>query len=306
MSDLSNSELRRLDLTLLLVFLGLLRYRKAASVARELGLTQSAISQALRRLRDVFEDELFLRRPHGMEPTATALALEAPIADAVNALRGALSATRSFDPATASGVIRLAAMHAEQAVLIPNLFARLRLLAPGMTLSILPTGRAEAVQALKDDRADFALGFFRDIPDICSRRLLYRENYSVAGRPDVLTEAPDISLDDYCSADHLLTAPGGGKRGVVDDHLAKIGRERKVLLSFPAFLPALAATAESGTLLTLPSRVAHQFARQFGLVTALPPLELPSFPVSVLWHRRNENDPRTQWLKSQLVTIQGP
>jgi len=301
MSDLSNSELRRLDLTLLLVFLGLIRHRKAVSVALELGLTQSAISQALRRLRDVFGDDLFLRRPHGMEPTATARALEAPIADAVNALRGALGASRSFDPAIASGIVRVAALHAEQAVLIPTFFARLRLLAPGLTLSILPTGRSDAVQALKDDRADLALGFFRELPDICSRHVLYTETYLVAGRPDVLTEAPDISLDAYCATDHLLTAPGGGSRGVVDDQLAKIGRKRRVLLSFPAFLPALAATAESGTLLTLPSRVAGQFAKKFDLVTALPPLELPSFPVSVLWHRRNETDPKTQWLKTLLL-----
>lgn len=300
MSDLSNSELRRLDLALLLVFLGLIRHRKAASVALELGLTQSAISQALRRLRDVFGDDLFLRRPHGMEPTATALALEAPIAEAVTALRGALGATRSFDPATASGVVRVAALHAEQAVLIPTFVARLRTLAPNLALSILPTGRSEAVQALKDDRADLALGFFRDIPDTCSDHLLYNETYLVAGRPDILPKAPDISLDAYCANDHLLTAPGGGNRGIVDDHLAKIGRKRRVLLSFPAFLPALAATAESGTLLTLPSRVASRFAQKFGLVTAAPPLELPSFPVSVLWHRRNETDPKTQWLKTLL------
>ncbi|MEO1024090.1 MAG: LysR family transcriptional regulator [Pseudomonadota bacterium] len=301
MSDLSNSELRRLDLTLLLVFLGLIRYRKAATVALELGLTQSAISQALRRLRDVFGDELFLRRPHGMEPTAAALALEAPVADAVNALRGALGTTRSFDPATATGVVRVAALHAEQAVLIPFFFARLRRMAPGLTLSILPTGRQDAVQALKDDRVDLALGFFRDIPEICSGQVLFTESYLVAGRPDILTKAPNVSLDAYCAADHLLTAPGGGNKGVVDDYLAKIGRERRVLLSLPAFLPALAATAESGALLTLPSRVARQFAEQFGLVTAQPPLELRSFPVSVLWHRRNETDPMTRWLRTQLA-----
>lgn len=76
MSDLSRTELRRLDLTLLLVFLGLVRLRKSAEVATELGLTPSAVSQSIRRLRDIFGDELFLRRPHGMEPTAIALALE--------------------------------------------------------------------------------------------------------------------------------------------------------------------------------------------------------------------------------------
>ena len=107
------SQLRRLDLTLLLVFLGLMRHRKALDVAGELGLTQSAISQALKRLRDIFEDDLFLRRPHGMEPTAVALSLETPVAQAVEALRGALGAARSFDPATASGIVRVSINVAE-------------------------------------------------------------------------------------------------------------------------------------------------------------------------------------------------
>jgi len=301
MSDLSDSELRRLDLTLLLVFLGLLRHRKAARVAQDLGLTQSAISQALRRLRDVFGEDLFLRRPHGMEPTATALALEVPVSDAVDALRRALGTARQFDPTRATAHIRVASLHAEQAVLIPNLFARLRRAAPGITLSILPSGRSDAIEALKDGRADFALGFFRDVPEVCLQRVLYEETYLVAGRPDVLGQASQLDLDAYCAADHVLTAPGGGNRGIVDDQLAALGRQRRVLLSLPAFLPALATIAASGALLTLPSRVALQFADVFGLQTARPPLDLPRFPVSVLWHRRNETNPQTQWLIDQLA-----
>ena len=131
MSDFSDSELRRIDLTLLLVLLGLLRHRKAAAVADELGLTQSAISQALKRLRDIFGDPLFLRRPHGMDPTATALALEAPVGQAVEALRGAIGIARRFDPVEAQGIVRIAALDAEQAVLVPALAGRLRDTAPG-------------------------------------------------------------------------------------------------------------------------------------------------------------------------------
>lgn len=300
MSDLSISELRRLDLTLLLVFLGLVRHRKAADVAIELGLTQSAISQALKRLREIFADELFLRRPHGMEPTATALALEAPIAQAVESLRGALGAARRFDPATAQGLVRVAALHAEQAVLIPPLTARLQQAAPGLALSVIPRGRREAVEALNDGEADLALGFFRASPETVSGAVLYDDGYLVAGRPDRLPDAPRIDLDTYCAADHILTSPTGERRGVVDDRLQAMGRSRRVVLSLPAFLPALAAVAASGALVTLPARVASAFAEGFGLVTARPPLATPTFPVSVLWHRRNDADPRTQWIRAQL------
>ena len=300
MSDLSQSELRRLDLTLLLVFLGLLKHRKALDVAHELGLTQSAISQALRRLREIFGDDLFLRRPHGMEPTATALALEAPIAQAVETLRGALGVARAFDPATASGLVRLAAMHTEQAVLIPTLAARLRDTAPGLDLSVIPRGRSEAMEALQEGAVDLALGFFRDVPKTCQSEVLYEDTYLVAGHPEILSSKTSLDLDTYCRMDHILTSPGAQLSGVVDFHLEKLGRERRVVLGLPAFLPALAAAAASNALVTLPARVALAFADRFGLATQRPPLDLPSFPVSVVWHRRNDADPQTQWIKSQL------
>ncbi|MDZ7576421.1 MAG: LysR substrate-binding domain-containing protein [Pseudotabrizicola sp.] len=299
MSDLSTSQLRRLDLTLLLVFLGLLRHRKALDVATELGLTQSAISQALKRLRDIFEDELFLRRPYGMEPTAVALTLEAPLAQAVEALRGALGAARFFDPGVATGVVRIAALDAQQAVLIPPLVACLRAQAPGLRLSVLPLARSDAVEALIDGRVDLSLGFLWNVPDTILGERLYEESYLVAGRPGSLSRPLD--LDSYCAADHVLVAPGGDLRGVVDEQLEAVGMSRNVVLGLPGFLPALAAVAASDALVTLPSRVAQAFAPSFGLVTFGAPLEIRRFPVSVFWHRRNDADLRNKWLRRQLA-----
>lgn len=301
MTDLSNTELRRFDLTLLLVFLGLVRHRKASAVAAELGLTQSAVSQALRRLRNAFGDELFLRRPHGLEPTATALALEEPVARAIEALRGALGATRVFDPSRAVGVVRIAALDAEQAVLIPPFAARLRRLSPGLQISVLPLSRGAAIEALTDGRADLSVGFLLDVPDLISGQLLYEEGFLVAGRSDTLPRAPRIALEAYCAADHVLSSPGGDLRGIVDENLEAIGRSRRIVLGLPSFLPALAAVAASGALVTLPSRVVKTFAAGFGLVSATPPLDIRRFPVSVFWHRRNDAEPRTQWLIQQLL-----
>ena len=195
MSEFSNSELRRLDLTLLLVLLGLVRQRKAARVAAELGLTQSGVSQALRRLRDIFGDPLFVRRPHGLEPTATALALEAPVAVAVDALRGALGAARAFDPASAAGLIRLAALDAEQAVLLPPLAARLRRSAPRLRLSVVPLGRRAAVEALSEARVDLALGFLWERPETIGAETLYDEGFLVAGRSERLPDGPGAHVD---------------------------------------------------------------------------------------------------------------
>lgn len=300
MSDLSQIELRRLDLTLLLVFLGLARRRKAAAVATELGLTASAVSQALKRLRDIFRDPLFLRRPHGLEPTATALALEAPIAAAVDALRGALGGARRFDPATASGHVRVAALDAEQAVIVPPLAAALRRAAPGLALSVLPLGRADAVAALVDGRVDLALGFMWNVPDAVMGETLYRDGYRVAARPRILPDAPRLTLAAYCAADHILVTPGGDLRGIVDERLEALGRARRVVMGLPSFLPALAVAARTGAMVTLPARIARRFAAGFGLAVAAPPLDIRAFPVSAFWHRRDERNPRTHWLRQRL------
>lgn len=305
MSDLSETQLRRLDLTLLLVFIGLLRHRKAVDVAGELGLTQSAISQCLRRLRDVFGDPLFLRRPHGMEPTATALALERPVAQAVDALRGALGQARAFDPAAARGVVRVAALDSQQAGLIPALAARLRDRAPGLTLSVLPLGRSAAIEALVEGRIGIFFGLLPDLPETIRSLALHAETYLVAGRAEALPDAPVISLDAYCTADHVLVSPGGDLTGVVDAELERLSRSRRVVLGLPAFLPALAAVRASGALVTLPARIAEAFAPGFGLVTALPPLAVRSFDVSAYWHRRNDQDPQLRWLVAQAEAAGG-
>ena len=260
MSDFSKTELRRLDLTLLLVFLGLLRHRKATDVAVELGLTQSGVSQALKRLRDIFGDELFLRRPHGMEPTATAFALEDPIAAAVDALRGALGAARQFDPVTAEGVIRIAALDSQQAVVIPQLAARVRRSAPGIGLSVLPIGRAAAIEALIEGRVDLALGFVWGVPELIQSSMLYEESYRVVGKAASLPDAPIVEMKDYLAADHILVSHEGDMRGIVDKELQSIGKTRRVTLAISAFLPALAAASATGSLLTLPSRIADTFA----------------------------------------------
>jgi DNA-binding transcriptional LysR family regulator len=130
---------------------------------------------------------------------------------------------------------------------------------------------------------------------------LYQESFLVAGLPRVLPQAPVISLEAYCAADHVLISPAGDLRGVVDDRLDAMGRSRRVTLGLPAFLPALAAVAASGALLTLPARLALRLAPGFGLVTATPPVEVRRFPVSAFWHRRNDADARGVWIRTQLA-----
>ncbi len=295
MTDFSNSELRRLDLTVLLVFLGLLRHRKATDVAKELGLTQSGVSQALKRLRDIFDDDLFLRRPHGMEPTAIALGLEAPVAAAVEAVRGALGQSKTFDPAKATGTIRLAALDVEQASILPVLVRQLIATAPGLQLSMLPLSRRQAMDALSAGEVDLAVGFFWNVPESLISVPLHQQGFAVVGRPEVLGKTP-VTLERYTSLTHILVSPAGDLTGVVDDALGALGLSRRVVASVPQFFPALAAVAETDCITTLPHGLAKRYATILGLSIQDPPLELRSFTVSALRHRRNEHDRRILWV----------
>jgi DNA-binding transcriptional LysR family regulator len=299
MNDISDMQLRRLDPTLLLLFLGLMRRRKATDAARDLGLTQSAASQGLARLRDVFGDPLFLRRPHGMEPTALAIGLEAPIRAAVEALRGALGTAERFDPATARRVLRVSALDSDQATLLPALARACAREAPGIKLVALPLARRAAEEALRAGEIDLALGLFARAPEDLIAMELSRQSFSSAGPPDVIGEGP-LTLRRFIEAAHVLVSPAGDLTGVVDEALAKLGAERRVVASVPHFFTGLAIAAEAGCLITLPSSFAARHAPSFGLAVRAPPVELSGFHVTALRHPRSARDGAVDWALDRL------
>lgn len=305
MSVIDHVRLRRLDLTVLLVFLGLIRLRKATAVGRDLGLTQSAVSHALKRLRDIFGDELFLRRPHGLEPTAVALALEPSVREAVDALSNALAGTEPFDPGSATGLVRIGAYDSALSTIVPTLIHKLSEIAPGLQISALTLGRREALDALASGRIDIAIGFLFGVgPDVVQRRL-YEESYRVVCRAGDANAEGTLTLPRYLAARHVIVSPVGDLRGVVDEALARSGRTRQVIAALPLFLPTLAVVASTGAMATLPSQVVEAHAARFGLVSKQPPLAIRSFPVSAVCHRRNARSPRHEWLMRLLCEIGG-
>ena len=182
MADIDDIKLRRLDLTVLLVFLGLMRHRKAVTVATEMGVTQSSISHSLGRLRDVFNDALFFRLPHGLEPTAVALDLEPKVHLAVEALRKSLQGPDEFEPTKSDLIVRLSAYDYELTTIVPDLIARLEREAPNMRITALPLARAQALAGLTEGSIDLALGFFWDLRDDFVASPAYEENYRVVAR----------------------------------------------------------------------------------------------------------------------------
>jgi len=278
---MADIDIRRLDFTLLLVLASLLRTRKATATATELHMTQSTVSHALARLRGALGDPLFLRRPHGLEPTSRALAL-APRLDAILELTGGLLAPPHFDAATAMGVIRIAGADYHCALMAPPIVERLGREAPGLRLAFRPFTRGRAIAALLAGEVDLAVGRFFGLPASVVAHLLFEEGYGVVARPGHPALAGVLDLDAYCAARHVVVSLDGDLEGVVDRALEAIGRRRTVVAAVPYFLAALAVAAETDALVTLPARLARAFAPQFGLATRTPPIALRAFPVTAL------------------------
>ncbi len=164
-----------------------------------------------------------------------------------------------------------------------------------MQLSVLPLSRHDAMDALSAGEVDVAVGFFWNVPESLISLPLHQQGFAVAGRSEVLGNTP-ITLERYTSLSHILVSPAGDLKGVVDDALSIRGLSRRVVASVPQFFPALATVAETDCITTLPEGLAKRYAPILGLSTQVPPLELRSFTVSALRHRRNEHDQRILWI----------
>ncbi len=301
MIELDNNKLRRLDLTLLLIFLGIIRHGKASQVALDLGVTAPSISHALGRLRDVFDDPLFLRRPYGLEPTAYALAIEPDIRRAVDALQVSLAGPQDFDPALAKDHLRISARDHEIASTLPKVICKLLGQAPSLTISMQSMSSREATQLLKEGLLDLAIGFFSQVHDEIEQTHLRTEQYLVVARAEHPIFRGRFKLADYLDASHLLVSTDTSMKGIVDDKLAETGLSRKVSLSLPHFMPALAVLNRSDLIATLPARVASENSARFGLETREPPIELRSFDVKVLRHKRALRNQTVTWCLERII-----
>ena len=305
MSDFSEAivtaQVRRLDFMLLLVLAEGVRRRKLSDVAARIGVTQTAVSHSVARLRDLFEDELFIRRPHGVEPTARAIELAAMAEDVLERAGAMLADPAPFDPACEVRTLRVAALDYEVTLLAPMIEALGRE-APGIILQFRGLGRDDAVAALDRDEVDLWIGFARGLPTTLEGVPLFEETYAVIAREGHprLPEGAALDLDAYCAEGHVVAAPGGTTGGIVDQTLRAAGRRRRTAVLTPGFLPTLDVVARSDLIATVPKRLAIVQAGNFGLTVYAPPVMPRPFTVSATWHRRAGRDAAVRWLVGRL------
>lgn len=296
-------DIRKLDMTLLLVFQEVMRHRKLTTVAERLGLTQSSISHSLRRLRDVFGDELFLRRHNGVEPTARARALEPVVRQVIEALRGAIKTDQPFAPENVRGVIRISMADHYCALIGAPLVRGISESAPNLQLSIRPLVRRAALGALGANDIDLALGRFMKLPKGIRGQKLFDETHRLVVRKGHPVIGRTVDMKRFLAVEHILVSLGGDLEGVVDQALAKIGKQRKLVAAMPFFLPAIATVARTDLVTTIPSRHAKVFADTFRLNVLRPPLAIPGYTAAVVWHERNDNNALIRWMIAKVTQV---
>ena len=303
---------RTLDLNLLRVFDVVMVERNVTRAGERLAMTQPAVSNALRRLRESTHEELFVAGPTGVTPTAHAEALWPAVRNALDGLRSALDPI-DFDPRRDAGTFTLAMADATASVLMPRLIALFEREQAQAEIRVIPLASRDPRGLLHHGQADMALGFFLDVDSalaaegdsaVCRLDHLYdceyvcvmRQSHPLAGRER-------LSLDDYCEARHLRVSFHGRPHGYVDEALTRLQRQRRVEMSVNNFSSAGCVVHQSDLLTVLPRSFVPATGFEHELAVHALPFELPRIRVGMLWHRRHEHDAARLWMRAMLAHV---
>jgi DNA-binding transcriptional LysR family regulator len=299
--------LARLDLNLVVAFDALVREQNVTKAAARVGVTQSAMSHALRRLREMIGDPLLVRGKAGLMLTPRAEALSVPLRSALVTIHRALAGPGPFDPKTATRTFAIASPDLFDVLALPPLFERVREIAPGVDLTVSALESHRLADRLETGELDIAV-----VPHVhdTSRsdgrglvgRTLFRDGFACFLRADhpALLRKKKLRLAQLSAASHVMVSPEGAGPGLVDRALAQQGLSRRVALRVPSFVSALEIVRRSDLVLTAPTAL-RRLAPDLAMVA--PPLVLPEHSVDIVWHERFAHDLGHRWLRELLVAV---
>lgn len=301
-------EPHAIDLNLLSVFQEVYRERQISSAARRLGLSQSAVSNALARLRRSFGDELFVRTASGMQPTPLATQMAEPIGAAMAQVALALNQRSRFEPGASNRRFVLAMTDVGEVYFMPTLIERCRQLAPHVELSSLRVGSSVLKEEMEGGRVDLAVGPFEDVSEALYQRHLFRQPFVCMFRKGHPLGKGELTLARFTAAEHLLVDAADSPYDRVNAVLAKAGigsnaQGRLSRFRVPHFTAVPYIVSTTDLVVTVPQKLAERAGPPFGLEWATPPLELPALQTNIFWHRRFNQDPGNQWLRGLLAEV---
>jgi DNA-binding transcriptional LysR family regulator len=300
-----------LDLNLLRVFDAVMTEKNLTRAANHLAMTQPAVSNALRRLRDTLNDELLVRTAHGMKPTPRAEELWPAVRMALSALQEALT-PEDVDISEAQATFRLAMADSTASLLLPPLMRAIKRHAPGINVRMLPLTTRDPRPMLMQNDTDIAIGSFPGVvtqlaagQDTSSLRHqpLYSGDYVCVMREGHPLAAVALTLDNYCNAEHAVVSLSGRASGVVDEVLANLGRERRIALTVNQYFTVGRVVANSDVIAVMPRHLVASTGLSASLITKELPFSLPAVNVDMLWHERDTRTPAHKWLRETLTSI---
>lgn len=306
MKDIIENDLRRVDLNLLLVFRALMRERSVTRAAQSLFLGQPAVSGALKRLRAAFDDELFVRTPHGIAPTQRALEFSRHIEPLLQSLHQSMTQQPAFDPAGAQRVFRVGLSDSLEVVLMPDIVDRLARQAPDVRLVVHRADSTRAAAMLDDGSIELAIGVFRECEPWHRRRSLFQWRFvSVYNARLIRPRRKRLTLEEFLRHRHVLTSFSAGLHGHMDEQLAMRGLSRRVVFSSPNFMTSPFIAQRTPVIVTVPDFIAEIWRDTLGLSVSPLPFDVPGYEVSLMWAAVNDRDAGLAWLASQFVEAFG-
>jgi LysR family transcriptional activator of mexEF-oprN operon len=294
---LNRNDLRRADISLLVVFEAMMHERNVTRVGEKLFLGQPSVSNALARLRAMFDDPLFIRNGRSMEPTARAEELFQVLAPALDTIAVALSASVAFDPITSEATFHVGLADDVEYALMPPLIHRLRREAPNIRLVIHRTDASHMPILLSNGDISVGISYTGELPANAKRKFL-RSVSPMVVRADA-SKTP-LSLDEFCRRPHATVSCMAHLSDNTDAALRRLKRDRRAVLEVPQFSALPMLLTQSDLLAVVPDYVADAMAGNQGLSAEFAPLELPGFELSMVWRGVSHNDPGERWLRSRF------
>ncbi len=293
-------DIRAVDLNLLKAFDALAHERAVTRAAGRIGLSQPAMSHALARLRSLFADDLFVRTPTGMEPTARAREIAPLIVAAIEHIEAALNLGIGFDPAKSAGIFTAGMAEYAEVALVGRLAEAFARRAPKATLRLTPLTGASAAEQLDRGAIDVAVAHLAALPTHIELIVLLRDPFVVVARRGHAVAGQNLSLEAYAALNHMLVSPRGDTSGALDRILVDFGLRRRIALLVATYLALPAALAASDLVATVPKRTARQIAATAEIEITPLPIDF-SMTVSMAWHRRAASEPAQAWFRSLMI-----
>jgi len=309
---LNSTNFRTLDLNLLRVFDEVMAERSLTRAARNLSLTQPAVSNALRRLRETLGDELVQRSGQGMAPTPRARAIWPAVREALQQLQESLIPDE-FVPGEATTTFVLAMADATAAELMPGLTDTLEHEAPNVSMRVVPLTTRDPRRLLDEEICDLAVGYFPSVladltahaqsgePMPFLHRRIYNGEYVCVMRKGHPLASGPLTLNRFCAARHMLVSFSGRPYGFIDESLASLGRERQVVLTVNQFFTAGRVVANSNLLTVLPRHFVSVTGIAEQLVLRPLPFDVSPVHVDAVWHRRSQQRGAHIWLREAVL-----